>query len=79
MFSAPPALAGPLLQVLSLPLTQMPHLSPEALDRAQTPLLTSPHPPGVHVAHVHVAFLLVLWWEGNGHSFEGWLFYLKAL
>lgn len=78
-----PVLIGPLLRVLSLPSSQMPLWSLEALDPAQTPLLRSPHLPVVHVASVGVvsipSFLLVSAWEGNGHSFEGWHFYLKAV
>lgn len=59
--SAPPTLGGPRLCVLLLFWTQMPCVA--------MPLLTSLRLPGVHMAYVHVIFLLVFWWEGNDHSF----------
>lgn len=85
-----PTLIEPLLWVLPLPLIQMPPLSIEASNELKSPcvrrldrirLSQGTYPmSGIPVACVHVAstpffFPLVLWWKGNGHSFESWLFF----
>lgn len=86
-----PPSTEPLLWLLSLPLIQTPPLSTEALNQLKSPCLRrldtimlsqGTHPvSGTHMACVHVAsppFFspLVLWWKGNGHSFESWPFFL---